>query len=200
MEVNVMAVNDVLKMALVGRVGQDDIVVTHHFRQLDGSIGFTPPDQELADLWVANAQDLFLGLCCPDYALDYVSVKNLSGGTDEVVVEIDENGSQSGQCIANFVSPLVSLRTGMAGRSNRGRNYLPPCSEGNVNGNNIEDAMATAIRAYYDAILVLGTIIIDTRFHLTVFSRTLETDRLVTSYLVRTPLATQRRRRIGVGS
>lgn len=195
-----MAVNDVYKVALVGRVAQDDIVITHHYRMTAFGSSEATSQQELIDEWVTNCQGLWLGLSYGDYVMDYIGVKNVTQNMDELTQEIDLNGTQSGEGMPNFVSPVVSLRTGFAGRSNRGRNYLPPPSEGNCQGNNIVLAMATAIRDYYNAAIALGPGATGATFGMTVYSRVLSSDKMVTNFLVRTPLGTQRRRRIGVGS
>lgn len=60
-------------------------------------------------------------------------------------------GGISGEAVPNNVNPCISFRTGVAGRSFRGRNYIPGLSNSDVTGNVLETAWKTAlINAYTD--------------------------------------------------
>ena len=195
-----MAQGDIFKLAIVGRVGQDDVIVTHHYRQDSEYTGVNSPQFELASKWVNTVKDEWLALTYGGYALDFVTVKNISEDSDEVTVTVDENGAQSGEGMPNFVAPIVSLRTGFAGRSNRGRNYLPPPSEGNCQGNNIVTAMFNSIQAYYDDAIKFIIPTTGPEFNMVVYSKKNNSAKTITSVIIRTALGSQRRRKAGKGS
>lgn len=66
-------------------------------------------------------------------------------------------GGASGELMPNNVTYTVSFKTGLTGRSFRGRNYIPGLSINSVDGNNIASAFRTGVLAFYDALLALAT-------------------------------------------
>jgi len=69
-----------------------------------------------------------------------------------LVLELAMNGNDgqvSGEAAPNNCTMAVSFRTGLAGRSNRGRNYVPCLTNSEVTGNVIDGAfIANVIAAY----------------------------------------------------
>lgn len=68
-------------------------------------------------------------------------------------------GSVVGEAAPNNVAPAVSFRTGLAGRSFRGRNYIPGVSNTNITGNNVATDWRDDIVAGYNLLLVGGTVL-----------------------------------------
>jgi len=62
-------------------------------------------------------------------------------------------GTSGQPSVPNNVSFCVSLRTGLTGRSARGRWFWAGLGEGQVTGNNVDTGVATAIVAAIDALL-----------------------------------------------
>lgn len=62
-------------------------------------------------------------------------------------------GGITGEAMPNNVSMAVSFRTGSAGRSRRGRNFVPALSDSVVDGNNIDIDWATAVVNAYGELL-----------------------------------------------
>lgn len=68
-------------------------------------------------------------------------------------------GSVVGEFAPNNVAAVVSFRTGLAGRSFRGRNYIPGISNNAVGGNTIDGTWRDAIIAAYSLLLPGGTVL-----------------------------------------
>lgn len=68
-------------------------------------------------------------------------------------------GSVTGEAAPNNVAPAVSFRTGLAGRSFRGRNYVPGISNSDVVGNNIDAGWRDDILTGYSLLLPGGTVL-----------------------------------------
>lgn len=66
-------------------------------------------------------------------------------------------GEDLGTSAPNNVTITVSFRTGLGGRSRRGRNYWIGLLEANVNNNRVDSAVRTLILAYYSGYIGAGT-------------------------------------------
>jgi len=73
---------------------------------------------------------------------------NQNGLTAEVSL-LGNDGAITGEAAPNNCSMCVSFRTGAAGRSNRGRNYIPVLTNSQVSGNMIDSAWAADVVAAY---------------------------------------------------
>jgi hypothetical protein len=69
------------------------------------------------------------------------------------------SGGVSGEAAPNNVAPAVSFRTGMAGRSFRGRNYIPGISNSSVVGNNVDAGWRDDILNGYSLLLPAGSVL-----------------------------------------
>jgi hypothetical protein len=68
------------------------------------------------------------------------------------------SGSNPVEAVPNNVTYTVSFRTGLTGRSFRGRNYVPGIPNDAVTGNTIEAGFRTGVLAFYDALMALATV------------------------------------------
>jgi len=79
-------------------------------------------------------------------------------------------GTQTGASVPGNVAAVISLLTGLTGRSQRGRSYFPGFNEASIAGNQLTTGAQTAlIAAYEELIPILGAL--DEGIHLVVLSR-----------------------------
>lgn len=129
-----------------------------------------------------------------------VGVKRIIANPTDPVFDSTGNGvgDSVADIIPNQVAGLISFRSGLAGRSNRGRKYVPfPSEEQNTSNGKPTNDYLTALEALADGYLatqgVTGggtTITVDCE----IYSRKEGTLIPITSYLLRPFWATQRRR------
>ena len=97
---------------------------------------------------------------------------------------------------------LISWRTGLIGRANRGRTYLPAMLETAQSGGTLTAGAIATVQNFANNAMTLHDVItgLITQFQMVIWHTTLADSPDVTSGLVRNLMATQRRRRVGVGS
>jgi len=205
-----MAVNDVTKLAFVhSMTGADgDIIVTHHYRQTQqGSAnpGVAQAVEDLVDAWQSLAQGDWLDSQSDRLTLQSIQARSITDPTVGFDRAVGAQGTLDPVGLGTTslrVAPVVSLRTGLIGRSFRGRNFLPPPNETDIENGILEAPLIALIDAYYDAALTLTDTIIPTPtlWTMTVYSPTLTLaggsilDNLVTTHLTRSVAGTQRGR------
>jgi hypothetical protein len=203
-----MAVNDVSKIALVhSLVGADgDIVVTHHYRQTTDGNGKNPAAIQvaLANAWLEDAKPEWLLSLSDRVVLETIQVRGVSEPLFGVDIAVGEAGDLPPVGLGNApyrTAPVVSLRTGLIGRSYRGRNFLPPPNETDIENGILESILVTLIETYYANAMTINFAdpALD-EWKLTVYSPTLSlinenvTDNLVTNVIVRPVAGSQRGR------
>ena len=103
---------------------------------------------ELLDTWYStavlpNLNEAFQYRSVTTQAINvgfgFLGIANAGSGT----------GGVDGESMSNNVNPCISFRTATAGRSFRGRNYIPGISVSDVDGNMIDTAWALALQAAY---------------------------------------------------
>jgi hypothetical protein len=109
-------------------------------------------------------------------------------------------GTTTGDMLPAYVAPLVSWRTGLAGRSRRGRTYMPPTGEVHQVGGILLSTYLGPWLDWANAMLLFVAGGTHGGWILAIQSEVLLDAFQVTSFLLRDVLATQRRRRLGVGS
>lgn len=67
------------------------------------------------------------------------------------------SGGVSGNAAPNNVTYTISFKTGLTGRSFRGRNYVPGLPGSKVTGNTIDSATRTGLLAFYSALKALAS-------------------------------------------
>jgi len=110
----------------------------------------------LFNYWAAN----MLPLQSAQLTLERVAVRDLNIDTGLIVESIGAitPGGQSNDFLPNNVAFTTSFRTGLAGRSFRGRNYFAGLTEQLVTANLIDAATAAAIVDAYAGMVGLGTV------------------------------------------
>lgn len=110
-------------------------------------------------------------------------------------------GAVAVQATPPQIALVVKLGTAYAGRSYRGRMYIPGMDESETTGTTFEAVMTNAYKTYYDDLVAAwGSGGSSTDYELVVYSRKLAVANPVTYATVRTIPYTQRRRVLGVGS
>lgn len=178
----------------------DDAVNVLCFQQQTGLV-LDEPGEDLVEAWQDTCQPLYITLLSSAYTLTGLTVRAKSD--PEYIYEasgLNVNGTSTGDCLPPVSAPLVSLRTGFAGRRNRGRIYMPPTSELHQVAGVLQTTYTDAWADYIDSMLPAGGGLEFAQWQLSVWSEANNAGRPVTTYLLRTILATQRRRRPGVGS
>lgn len=190
-----MAINDTYRVAIIGHVAEQDIVNVVHFQQVTPVFGGSS-EESLANAWVEDVQGTYLDACNSLYTLDKLLVQNVDGVTSAYEKIINAAGSITGDLYAFQCAPVISWRTGLTGRSNRGRSYMPPVAEADVSGGGIlGGTFVTKLQAYVTATLQVTESVLGGTFNLVVYSRKNSTSNPVTGGLVRTIIGTQRGRR-----
>lgn len=95
------------------------------------------------------------GLLNEAWAGSLITAKGLTN-PNGLIVEHDFSysvGGVSGEAAPNNCSMCVSFRTGLSGRSFRGRNYVPVLTNSQVTGNMIDSAWATSVVNEYAALV-----------------------------------------------
>lgn len=110
----------------------------------------------LSDWWVAT----MLTLLASTYVFQRTHVRDLT--TQAGFAVDDANGAGPGGAggaqVPNNVAPCISFRTAIAGRSGRGRNYIPGTPQGAVTANTLNAGYASDFVAAYQELLPSGTL------------------------------------------
>jgi len=138
----------------------------------------------------------------PALALTAIRTRNLTfaaGEVEDYIYPTPEAGTYAGEVEASQVAAVVSFRTGLAGRSHRGRNYLAGINSGAVTGNVIATADAAGYVADYVALAdaietVTGFKHVVCSFYTAKFPRATALTTPITQYICNTRVDTQRRR------
>lgn len=196
-----MAIGDIYRFSLQGDWGgSDQAYVTLHFKAL--SVGATPAN--LASALTAGFVTSLLPFLANVFTWrqwNYLSrnlVPPLSGFS---TAGMPKACTQASDALPHQTSLVVTFRTAYAGRSFRGRMYLPaPTESENATGAVLDNTSATNLQAVFTTLVnTYGSGGSDPDWQLGIYSQKLAQFNPVTTSVVRTNWGTQRRRRIGVG-
>lgn len=202
-----MAIDDIYKLSIVGEYGLgQEFVNTFHYKQLADPAD--PPAEALAIAFRDACIPTYLDLLLDSSEVIQLEVRQVTGGLAAFDLAIAEFGTNSGvDQLPPQVSPLVSWRTGLAGRRNRGRTYLPAPPENVQDAGALTSGFVSSITTWANTTLLLTIEDVETWQHV-VYGAPCpsctpprsENIVNITSFLVRNDLRTQRRRVVGVGS
>jgi len=194
--------NTIWKVSIVGRFGLGQTFVnTMHYRQLGAIVG-SDPAELLANDVADKVTELYAGLICASSQIDAIEVRQV---TDPPLTGFDlpmsVNGGQSGDQLPPQVCGLISWRTGMIGRNQRGRIYVPAPAESLNDAGQVAVGLQDAYADFATAMLTQpdATGLVDA-FNLCILHRADLTSDDVTGFVIRNDFKTQRRRVVGVGS
>lgn len=197
-----MAIGDTYRLsvrAVHGTTGEEYINV-HHFRQ-ENALVLDEAGEDLVGAWDDQVKPLLLPLMSNAILIADCEVRQI--GDPSYIYEqaiADAIGSSSTDMLPPFVSPLVSWRTGLAGRSRRGRTYMFPTVEAHQVGGLLAPTYTGPWSDWADQMLQIGGGLEFAVWKLVIRSDVLNQSIPVTSYLLRLALARQSRRALGVGS
>lgn len=200
-----MAEGDIYRLSTLSDYisGGDDAVNVFHFRQESPAI-FASPAEDLAEAFIATVVPAYVNCMTAGYVLHRIAIKQVTGGAQEYEQAVTEPGTAGvvGSMLPTTVSGLLSWRTGLAGRSNRGRTYLPPTNEEQLSSGLWTGSYMTAMEGFAEDALALGTAVFTLHANWTigVWSVVLSAFVPYTHAIARQIPATIRRRRIGQGS
>lgn len=195
-----MATNDVWRLSCLGsHAGAELAVITMHIKFLtanatfDGAAAYIKTNLlSLINTKESNSfrWDKIVGL-----------TRNLTPPVSaEYATGFPVSGSRPSQEVSRQVSLVVTHKTSYAGRSYRGRHYIPGMSSEYISGGLFTGADITAIQTYYDDLVAaLGLGGANADYQWVVWSDKLNVATPVSSAIVRTNPGVIRRRRIGVG-
>lgn len=109
-------------------------------------------------------------------------------------------GTGAGEELPHQVALVVSTKTSYAGRSYRGRNYIPATSESDATAGLYSNTLVDAVQQYYDDLVAaLGNSGSNADYMWVVWSERLQASNGITDTIVRNIPGVVRRRRVGVG-
>lgn len=193
-----MAVGQVYRLAVRSTFNNvDDIINVHHYRQELVVIG--NPAEDLANQWASDLALLYRGLFGGGVSLTDVSVRPVPPATEFFDLNLgSQAGLLAGQTLPLPNAPIITWRTALIGRRNRGRTFFPPPTENEQDGGSISATLISALQDYADGAIQLLELGVP-QWQMVVHSEVGGTDNPVTSYVVRTLMGSQRRRKQGVG-
>lgn len=211
-----VAANDTIQLSVMGRVTGQEHVHTLHLRSNTGGQSL----QGAIDTWQAGCAATYraMFMAGSDTPYEVVESRHVCGAgvLDAPAVEGIASGSQAGtrtfsgdgEPMPPFIACVATIRTGLAGRSYRGRNFFGGLFESDVAASTVLDAHRTRITNYLNAVMaVFGPGGTSADWSWVVFSRKLRAGGMtcaqasngVTSFIVRTEVSTQRSRKLGRG-
>jgi hypothetical protein len=145
---------DTAQVQLYGRIDGQQTVNDLYFTNTTPGITLGELG-DLADAIRAWYVSSMLTLLSSAFSLERVHARDL---TDQFSFAVDVNagpssGSSGGAFVPNNVAPCISFRTGTAGRSGRGRNYIPGVPQPVVDGNTLTPGFIADAQAAYGSLL-----------------------------------------------
>jgi len=131
-----MALGDIYRLAMRWQhvTSGDDVVNVWHFQQ-NSLLILDTPAEDLLQAFTEEVITLYSGLTSPLYLLDLITVRQITGGIEIFEIGASTLGERGTTAtgLPGQVACVVSWRTGLAGRRRRGRTYMPPAAEEDLN-------------------------------------------------------------------
>lgn len=221
-----VAVNGIYKLAVIGTVNGQQHIHTLHFRSTaaGGAVGLTEPAfmQDLVTVWKGTPAAAYRAMFKDTFnPVQLFQVRKVCGslplpaGLDQAQTPGQTAGTGAGlpftdDPLAPWLAQVVTERTALAGRRNRGRFFLGGLQEGQVTGAAILGPRITLVQNYVDALAAAFVTPLETAKNQAqfVFSRTQAAVPLVecqnagadvVTMQVRDQLATMKSRKAGSG-
>ena len=200
-----MAVGDIFKLAVIWKTVDErsSFVNTFHYRQ-ETDLIFDEPGEDLVQAFKAEAQAPYRNLVT---SVALITQYSVYGITNPLYVYEESPtpvaGTVSGEALPLQDAAVITWRTGLAGRSRRGRTYLPPTGESNQNGGVLIGSYLALMDTFANVAKVLNESELNlqvAKWQMGVWSATYQYFHPVTTHIARQTICTQRRRRAGVGS
>lgn len=195
-----MATNDVWRYSFIGSHSGTEIgIITMHIKFLTNTATFAGGAAYLK----TNLLDLLKTKQNNTFRWDKIAgitVNTTPKVSMEYTTGFPVACTYAGEELAHQVALVVTFKTAYAGRSYRGRNYIPGMSEGYLGLAQFAGDIITGYQTYYDDLVAaLGAGGSNADYQWVVWSEKLNVATPVTQAIVRTNPGVIRRRRIGVG-
>lgn len=195
-----MAQGEVYRASVQGTyLGSEVAIVTWHFRMLTAADPTATIGLYLKTYWV----DLIKTKQCNDFRWDQINLLLVNASPPKssiYVTGFPVVGTGGSNAIAHQVAAVVTHKTQYAGRSYRGRHYLPALDQIQWTDGLLDVTTRNAIQTYYDDIVAaVGAGGANTDLSWVVWSQKLLTYTPVNGTIVRQIPGVIRRRRVGVG-
>lgn len=143
-----MAIGDVYRAAVVGRLGNEAVVNVTHWKMKTNVDG----PSTISTYLKTALYSLYKARCVTNVSWNQVQVRKLA--VPLTGADIDWNPAETGAigstAWASSVAVVASLRTGYAGRRYRGRLYLPGISPNYYSSGTVLEAQRTGIQTMFD--------------------------------------------------
>lgn len=195
-----MAQDDVWRLTFIGSYGGTELaMITMHIKMKTGNGTFAGACAYLS----TNLIDLLKTKQTTSFRWDEIrglTVNTTPPRADLYNTGYPRSGTDAGDPNVHQVALVVSTKTAYAGRSYRGRNYIPALQEGNVTFGLFTNTVVDAIQVYYDDLVAaLGASGSNADYMWGVWSERLQQFNGITDTIVRNIPGVIRRRRVGVG-
>jgi hypothetical protein len=199
-----MSVGEIYRLTVVmsGPQGQD-IVNQFTAEETAGFVvGFENNAAALIDAFQNDVEAFYAGCFHSTTKIVQYRAANVTTGLEvaELVLSSPVAGGLGGESLAPQVSAEVIWKTGLPGRRNRGKTYLPPGSETYSNGGEWLSAYASSVDAFANELASFGNAVTNGGWKHVVYSAVAAAARDRTSYRLWPYARTQRRRAYGIGS
>lgn len=195
-----MATGDVWRLSLIGsHAGTELAVITMHIKMKTGTGTFAGAAAYLK----TNLLDLLKTQQASTFRWD--EIRGLTVNTTPPLADLYNTGfplagSLGVEETAHQTAIVVSTKTLYAGRSYRGRNYIPAIPESGFTGGLVTSSVGNALQTYYDDLVAaLGNSGSNADYMWVVWSEKLQASNGVVDTIVRDVPGVIRRRRVGVG-
>lgn len=150
-----VATNETAELQIVGTRESQIVIVTHHFRNIH--VATEHSLQELIDEWQTTCQTPFLAIPNNSYTLTKLVARHVCGSlpldatVEELVGSTGTNGDTT-LLTPPWFAGVVRMRTASAGRSRRGRFFVPVTSEAQFDKDTLSATLVTNITTYCTAL------------------------------------------------
>lgn len=194
-----MALNDIFQMTVVGQLHGQTVMNTLHYKQLSSG---PAPGSAVMTAFRSLFEVSYLNCLSAEYELTTYAWQKIAPGAPEApyVTPVGfTTGNGNANSLPSVVSAVITKRTLLAGKKNRGRIYVPAVPvDFEINSKITLGAFGTyqALSAVLASQFTTSGAVL---FEPCVYHRSTKTSDPITSCLARDNLRTQRRRGVGVG-
>lgn len=190
-----MASGDLFHLAIIGRMGLNQLFVNnlHYIEQTTPSGNAA---KSLVDGFVDLALTPYSQLLPADYNIDTVRVIQITGaGTAAWEQNVNLPGELTGDPLPPQDAPILRFKTGLTGRNQQGRIYIPAPNEAMQASGVVSVTFRGAMENVGAAMLNITDTPSGGEFGLVIFHRLTSTADLVTTAIAGVDIGTQRRRK-----
>lgn len=204
-----MPIGDIVQLNLIlSNTNNPDIAEnTFHFKRLDDVQSFSDLASEF-DITCLQSWMNEMNLVARCSLIQVRDVVPGTGAGFDFTVSPSKQGSKTNDVLPPQDAAVITWRTGLAGRSYRGRSYVPYQNEGEQNAGVLAGGALTSLTTAAQAILTqYGPTGVSTHWRACVLSRRLNgairpvpVGTNIVGFVVRSTIRSQRRRQLGRGS